>query len=258
MKRHISVILVFILLFSLMAPVARAASDWEVQTQNSFTAVPNAEELVQLYEHYLDHTYYNFDYSDLDVRAFRQDTMEQMILQWADHEDFEVEVVGRSTYGLPIYLISYGYGVTPVFLWSQMHGNESSATRALFTLFEFLADNGGEYDELRQTIKENLALYFIPMVNPDGANIFQRRNANDLDINRYAGDTKPGGEFDAWPEWDDLPDPVEAKILWEVRNRVQPNAKDIKFGFNLHDQGEYTAWEEEAKSGYFVFPCAGY
>jgi murein tripeptide amidase MpaA len=240
-KRHISVILVFILLFSLMAPVARAASDWEVQTQNSFTAVPNAEELVQLYEHYLDHTYYNFDYSDLDVRAFRQDTMEQMILQWADHEDFEVEVVGRSTNGLPIYLISYGYGVTPVFLWSQMHGNESSATRALFTLFEFLADNGGEYDELRQTIKENLALYFIPMVNPDGANIFQRRNANDLDINRYAGDTKPGGEFDAWPEWDDLPDPVEAKILWEVRNRVQPNAKDIKFGFNLHDQGEYTA-----------------
>lgn len=249
MRKRVSLALILMLLFSLIPPMPAAAADGAaIQNEVAIMELPGAKELIDLYEHYLKaaNTYNKLDYAELDVRAFRHDTMEPLILQWADHEDFEVEVVGRSTNGLPIYLISYGHGATPVFLWSQMHGNEASATRALFTLFEFLADDGGQNDELRQTIKENLALYFIPMVNPDGANIYQRRNANDLDINRYAGDTRPtsvsDSDFDDWPDdFEDLPDPVEAEILWEVRNRVHPNAKDVKFGFNLHDQGEYTA-----------------
>ena len=44
-----------------------------------------------------------------------------------------------------------------------------------------------------------------------------------------------------WWRYDKLPDPVEAKVLWKVRNEVHPDNVPVKFGFNLHDQNEYTA-----------------
>src|SRR5690606_36080161 len=58
----------------------------------------------------------------------------------------------------------------------------------------------------------------IPMLNPDGAEVFQRRNALDIDINRDAIQT-------ASPE---------AATLKTARERFQP-----AFGFNLHDQQIY-------------------
>lgn len=71
-------------------------------------------------------------------------------------------------------------------LWSQMHGNESTATMALFDLFNFLEGKGDQYDTFRQLLNSQLRLKFIPMLNPDGADVFKRRNALDIDLNRDA------------------------------------------------------------------------
>ena len=114
--------------------------------------------------------------------------------------------------------MSWGDGQTKVMLWSQMHGNESTATMALFDLFNFLEASGDEHGELRNLLKSTLSLKFIPMLNPDGADGFKRRNSLDIDLNRDAiSQISP-----------------EAVILKTARDTFEP-----EFGFNLHDQQIY-------------------
>ena len=81
-------------------------------------------------------------------------------------------VLKRSVYGLKI-----GSGKIKVLAWSQMHGNESSTTRAICELLTS--------DDLYQII-ENIELYIIPVLNPDGADAWTRGNANNVDLNRDA------------------------------------------------------------------------
>ena len=61
-------------------------------------------------------------------------------------------------------MISVGQGDIDVLLWSQMHGDESTATAAIFDIFNYLKTD--------QTLLKNLKVHFIPMLNPDGAEVF--------------------------------------------------------------------------------------
>ncbi|MEX2513316.1 MAG: M14 metallopeptidase family protein [Cyclobacteriaceae bacterium] len=132
---------------------------------------------------------------------------------------FSVATLGNSVEGRPIHSLTYGEGDQKVLLWSQMHGDESTATMALFDLFNFFegpSDDG--YGDIRETISNHLRVKFIPMVNPDGAERFQRRNVLGIDLNRDALRISS----------------PEARILKEAREAFNPS-----FGFNLHDQNVY-------------------
>jgi hypothetical protein len=131
---------------------------------------------------------------------------------------FGVNPLGKSVLGKSISSLDWGSGQTKVMLWSQMHGNESTATMALFDLFNFLEGKGDLYDAVRQLLNSQLQLKFIPMLNPDGADAFKRRNALDIDLNRDAIS---------------LISP-EAVVLKKARDDFEP-----EFGFNLHDQQIY-------------------
>ena len=89
-------------------------------------------------------------------------------------------VVGYSVLNHPIYAHAIGKGPKKVLLWSQMHGNESTTTRALFDLFNYFFSTEGS------KILEGLTLLIIPQLNPDGANAYTRLNANSVDLNRDA------------------------------------------------------------------------
>jgi hypothetical protein len=130
---------------------------------------------------------------------------------------FSVREVGRSMQGRPLRTVTFGHGPTKVLLWSQMHGDESTATMALADIFAVLADSAG--GALRDRIADRLTVTFLPLLNPDGAEIFQRHNAAGIDINR---DVRR------------LASP-EARTLKAVRDRIVPD-----FGFNLHDQNART------------------
>ncbi|HEX7089606.1 MAG TPA: serine hydrolase [Longimicrobiales bacterium] len=127
------------------------------------------------------------------------------------------EEVGRSAEGRPLYLVRFGSGPTTVLLWSQMHGDESTATMALADIFHLFARNPTA--PRVRALAERLTVLFIPMLNPDGAERFQRRNAQGIDVNRDARRL-------ATPE---------AQTLKAVRDRYRP-----AFGFNLHDQNVRT------------------
>jgi hypothetical protein len=169
----------------------------------------------------LETAYKRYQEKSIQVRRFKNADVIHLVKNRKG--DFEVEEIGKSVEGKPIYQMTMGNGPTKVMLWSQMHGNESTATMALFDLFNFLEGKDDGMDALRNKLKEKLTLRFIPMLNPDGMDQWIRRNALDIDLNRDAAKlTSP-----------------EAVILKNARDTFSPD-----FGFNLHDQNiYYTAGE---------------
>ena len=138
---------------------------------------------------------------------------------------FEVKTVGQSIEGRDIFLVKVGTGETRVLLWSQMHGNEPTATMAIMDLFRFFGQRE-EFASLIDRLLRDLTIYFIPMLNPDGAEKFVRRNALGVDLNRDALRLQS----------------PEAKILKHVRDSLEAG-----WGFNLHDQGTYYAAGDHPK-----------
>ncbi|MEB3800553.1 M14 family metallopeptidase [Flavobacterium columnare] len=125
--------------------------------------------------------------------------------------NFEIKILGQSVQERPIYSIKFGTGSTRIFMWSQMHGNESTTTKALFDFLSFL----GSKEPLAQRLATSCTFFMIPIVNPDGAVAYTRVNANQIDLNRDSvALTQP-----------------ESKILRKIFEEFKPD-----FCFNLHDQ----------------------
>jgi hypothetical protein len=131
---------------------------------------------------------------------------------------FSLEEIGRSVEGRAIYHLAFGRGPFTVLLWSQMHGDEPSATSALFDVFEYVRRHRAEPAVARML--GALTVHVVPMLNPDGAERFQRRNAQGLDVNRDAL----------------LLQAPEGRALKALRDRVRAD-----IGFNLHNQSWRTS-----------------
>lgn len=157
-----------------------------------------------------------FEEKRIKDRFFKHSLVEKLLKSLK--EQFLVENIGYSTLGRSINLVKWGNGPKKIFLWSQMHGDEATATMALFDLMNLLS-NVDKFDSIIDLLNKNCTLYLLPMVNPDGAEIFSRRNAMEIDINRdFHNQQSP-----------------EAIILRQTRDKINP-----EFGFNLHDQS--TLW----------------
>ncbi len=145
--------------------------------------------------------------------------------------------------GRPIYRLEYGNPESEnrILVWSQMHGDESTATRALMDIFDFLEgtkddqlspQERAEAKKLRTLLQENAYIHFIPMMNPDGANLFQR--ATTTVASEYHPWVKPGVQIDLNRDAGNMEAP-ESKLLWRAYGDLLPN-----WGFNLHDQSIQT------------------
>ena len=124
-------------------------------------------------------------------------------------EEFSTEIIGHSEQNRPIYSVAVGKGATKILIWSQMHGNESTCTKALFDVFNFLKLASSSY------ILQHCSLVIIPILNPDGAEVYTRHNANNVDLNRDATQLTQ----------------KESKVLRKVFDAFKPD-----YGFNMHDQ----------------------
>lgn len=129
-------------------------------------------------------------------------------------QPFKVVHLGYSHLGKPIHKIEFGQGSHKVLIWSQMHGNESTGTKAMFDLLNFI-EKPGDLKDVRDSIMENCQIHFIPILNPDGAELYTRLSAQKIDLNRDAVDLLA----------------PESQILNQELQHVNP-----RFCFNLHDQ----------------------
>jgi hypothetical protein len=155
--------------------------------------------------------YDTFKESSLQKRRFKHCD----ILPLIENSKLEKQEIGKSFEGRSIFKIKLGQGSTKILLWSQMHGDEATATMAMFDLFKFFEASNDGFDELRLALESKLEIHFVPMLNPDGAERFQRRTGNDIDMNRDAVA---------------LMSP-ESHILKNLQDEIKP-----AFSFNLHDQ----------------------
>jgi hypothetical protein len=123
----------------------------------------------------------------------------------------QLYIIGKSVLEKPIYSYNIGTGKIRIFLWSQMHGNESTTTKALFDFLNLLQSGS----ELAENFLNTFTFLCIPMLNPDGAALYTRENANKIDLNRDSQNlTQP-----------------ESRILRETFDLFKPD-----YCFNLHDQ----------------------
>src|SRR5690554_1235975 len=200
----------------------------------------------------LDQAYAHYQESRIQHRRFKHADLEQILLEHQQRAVLNMSEIGRSVENRSIYGLTYGDGAKKVMMWSQMHGNEPTATMALLDIFNFLEDHVPEdgteagasessevaaegegltsdssaltpemmeqFQKVRELLRDKLTIHFIPMLNPDGSNRFIRRNALDIDLNRDARESVT----------------PEGQLLKAYAEAVKPD-----FGFNLHDQSVY-------------------
>ena len=119
--------------------------------------------------------------------------------------------IGKSTLDNPVFKFSMGNGAVKIVAWSQMHGNESTATLAMLDFIYSLEKNS----TVRSDIEKDITLDFIFMLNPDGSEKWMRRNSIDVDLNRDYNQESS----------------LEIKILKDLINKG-----NYDFALNLHDQ----------------------
>ncbi|MBR9913709.1 MAG: DUF2817 domain-containing protein [Algicola sp.] len=126
-------------------------------------------------------------------------------------KEMTVELIGKSVNDLPIHSIVFGTGRKKILMWSQMHGNESTTTKAVFDLLNVILVRHASV----QSILESCTVMIIPILNPDGAKAYTRLNANNVDLNRDAQNVSQ----------------PESLVLKSVFDQFKPN-----YCFNLHGQ----------------------
>ena len=190
----------------------------------------NQDITTSLYE-----TYETYREPTLDKRRIRHQQLQPLIDAYRNNPKFTVNHVGRSIEGRDLTLISIGSGPKDVFLWSQMHGDEPTATQAIFDILNFLKSD--DFSEEKEEILSSLTLHFLPMLNPDGAEAYQRRNTLGIDINRDALALQS----------------PEGRALKQVRDSLEAD-----FGFNLHDQSTYYNAERTDKPATISYLAPAY
>lgn len=171
----------------------------------------NAQEL----QKNLFDSYEQFQEKAITKRRFGHATLVNLLEKLKANPLFDVQIVEKSTEGRAIYQVKVGNGPIKVLLWSQMHGNEATATMALMDIFNFLGKDTPAYSDFKKTLLERCTFYFVPMLNPDGAEVWSRYTALGIDMNRDALALQT----------------PEGRLLKKLVKTLKPD-----FGFNLHDK----------------------
>jgi hypothetical protein len=124
---------------------------------------------------------------------------------------FKIKNEGYSEEDRIISSFHLGHGSRKILIWSQMHGNETTTTKAVMDLLSFFS----LYKDIANSLFDLCSFVIIPVLNPDGALRYTRVNANLVDLNRDA--------FSRTQK--------ESQLLHRVYTKFQPD-----FCFNMHDQ----------------------
>lgn len=172
---------------------------------------------IEQFSEQLNQNYHLYKETALTNRRIKHQDILSLIKKACKSGIFKTQTLGTSVENRSIHALTAGKGKTKLLLWSQMHGNEPTATQALFDIFNFF-NNPQTLSADAKNILDKLDLHFIPMLNPDGAEVFKRRNGLNIDLNRDALRMIA----------------PETNILKKYRDTLLPD-----FGFNLHDQNPY-------------------
>ncbi|MEN9443523.1 MAG: hypothetical protein RIS47_413 [Bacteroidota bacterium] len=161
-----------------------------------------------------DSAYQNIVERSFTSQIITHTEMSKAIRRWVPVS--RIDTLGFSSEGRPLYKISIGSGPIRILIWSQMHGNEPTGTLALMDLLKWA--NQSSNSSLRNDIFRKLSIVLVPMLNPDGAQQFNRNNATGIDINRDAKSQQA----------------IESLLLNQLIESFKP-----QYAISLHDQNIY-------------------
>ncbi len=168
----------------------------------------------------------------LTRRRFTSTIWSELIRSWSASPHFTVTEIGRTAESRPIHEVRFGEGPIPIIAWSQMHGDEATATMALADIFRFLSLDTPEFVEIREKLHQKISLFVIPRLNADGAERWTRETAFGIDMNRDAvAQNSP-----------------EARLLSSWADSKKPF-----FAFNLHDQNRLYSVGNSANQTHIAF-----
>lgn len=196
---------------------------WQLFFITFYTMIPLSNTYAQNLGKILHDSHDVYKEKTITKRRFGYQTLVNRIEDLKKNSMFEVSVVAKSSEGRDIYSIKCGTGKTKVLLWSQMHGDEPTATMALADIFNFLENKKDSLNQevnpalnhLREELLKKCTFYFVPMLNPDGAEAWTRYTILGIDMNRDALALQT----------------PEGQLLKQLIFDIKPD-----FGFNLHDK----------------------
>jgi len=171
--------------------------------------------------------------TSLKGRYITKDHIYPLLEIYKNH--FQISVAGTSEMDRDISLIKVGNGKKIVLGWSQMHGNESTTTKAIFDFLRFISQKDFFQKEIAKFLN-TYSFYVLPILNPDGAKLYTRENVNGVDLNRDAQNLSQ----------------KESQCLRKLFDELQP-----EFCLNLHDQRSIYGFENGKPSSVsFLSPAA--
>ncbi len=139
----------------------------------------------------------------------------------SNNTNCEISVEGHSELNEEIPLLKIGHGPEIILGWSQMHGNETTTTKAIFDFLKFIGQKEFFQSEITDFLSR-YTFYVLPMLNPDGAKRYIRENCNSVDLNRDAQQLSQR----------------ESRVLFNLFDRLKPN-----LCLNFHDQRSIYGFE---------------
>lgn len=179
------------------------------------------------------------------------DVYDQLITDYPDY-------VTRSLLGYSDDAPIYRYDFTPpkpknynreykfpkIYYQSAIHGHEKMAAMGGASFFKSLCDDWRTDDTLRM-LRWNVQFIVVPMLNPSGFNLNQRKKENGVDLARnFPYNWRPNDDPDSlyYPGSEPASE-VETQFVIELLE----NETDIVFAFDQHNSGElyrvgYSIW----------------
>jgi hypothetical protein len=184
-----------------------------------------------MYNFFFDN-FASYQESRIKKRRFDESTWQELIAEWSESPHLHVKIIGETFEKRPIHEVRFGNGPIQIIAWSQMHGDEATATMALCDIFNFINSNNPEFVKIREILHQNLCIRVIPYLNADGAAHWTRETSLGIDMNR-----------DALNQYSQ-----EAKLLSDWADQINP-----RFAFNLHDQNRLYSVGNSANQTHIAF-----
>lgn len=119
---------------------------------------------------------------------------------------------GSSMEGRTLWAARLGTGPARILVWARQHGDEPICSAAALNALSYLLRRPD--DPAARAILDGSTILLLPLMNPDGAQRFTRRNAQGIDVNRDARQSMT----------------LEGQTLRRLKDEFSPS-----IAFNLHD-----------------------
>ncbi|MFX1253556.1 MAG: M14 family zinc carboxypeptidase [Promethearchaeota archaeon] len=107
--------------------------------------------------------------------------MKQLLKHFNSFDHIRLTMEGKTVENRDLFLVHISHPHASsrwkIFFCAQQHGNEPAGKEALLQLIKQLSINP-------KLLPSGIELWIMPMINPDGAEANERRNANNMDLNR--------------------------------------------------------------------------